>query len=83
MEMLPELKQPLGELCEPSRFSVEVPNLLLKHKFLVLSFVFVKGRVQAPQMPGPGWFLGRQVSHIPFPSPRNFIFYFLPETSQV
>lgn len=39
VEMLPELKQPLGTVfAPPPLFFVEVPNLLLKHKFLVLSF---------------------------------------------
>lgn len=39
VEMLPELKQPLGTVFDPPPpFFVEVPNLLLKHKFLVLSF---------------------------------------------
>lgn len=39
VEMLPELKQALGTVFDsPPLFFVEVPNLLLKHKFLVLSF---------------------------------------------
>lgn len=47
VEMLPELKLPaLGTVGSLPLLSVEVPSLLLKHKSLVLSFVFVKGCVQ-------------------------------------